>query len=148
MSFPIDVPDAATIDHVAIALDVTHAFMADLDATLQAPAGNQIRAVHGHRRRHQPAASDTRMLALFDDNAGAPPHSHGSCVPFGLQPEFNARLSYFAGQQAAGTWNLTFRDDAAERRRSTLARGGPDHLRASRGGAGRDGVLGRVRDRR
>ena len=40
-TFPIDVPDPGTIDHVAVRLDVEHTFMADLDATLEAPAGNR-----------------------------------------------------------------------------------------------------------
>jgi subtilisin-like proprotein convertase family protein len=108
-SFPIDVPDAATIDHVAIALDITHPFMNDLTAMLQAPAGNEI-VLFTQIGGATNGGPDTRMLTLFDDNAGAPPHNT-ILRSFALQPEITARLSYFAGQQAAGRWNLAFRDD-------------------------------------
>ena len=74
-TFPIDVTDAATIDHMAVRLDLTHNFMADLDATLEAPAGNRValfddigardsRAVHadaGHVRRQRGRAAAVPM---------------------------------------------------------------------------------------
>jgi subtilisin-like proprotein convertase family protein/catechol 2,3-dioxygenase-like lactoylglutathione lyase family enzyme len=109
VNFPIDVPDPATIDRVALRLDLTHNFMADLDATLQAPAGNRIALFDDIGSTT--AGAFTRMLATFDDAGGTPP----LCAwmkDVAVQPE-RYRLSWFAGQQAEGTWNLTFRDDAA-----------------------------------
>ena len=108
VTFPIEVADAATIDHVAVALDVTHARMSDLDVTLQAPTGNQIALVTdiGSLAPNSP----TRMQVLFDDDAGAAPHSPALTWP-SLQLESSARLSYFSGQPATGTWNLTLYDD-------------------------------------
>ena len=110
-TFPINVADAGTLDHVAIKLDATHARMSDLDVTLQAPGGSQT-ALYTDIGTPVASTSNTRMLALFDDNAGVPPHS-SLMLAVALQPENSARLDYFYGQQAAGTWNLTFRDDQA-----------------------------------
>jgi hypothetical protein len=98
LTFPIDVPDAATIDHVALRLDLTHDYMSDLDATLQAPAGNRIAVFDDIGSTT--AGGSTHMLATFDDAAGAPP-----LFPWlkGLtvQPE-RYRLDWFAGQRRRG----------------------------------------------
>ena len=109
-TFPIEVPDAGTIDHVAVRLDLNHSFMSDLDATLEAPAGNL--ATLFDDIGSTTAGGSTRMLTLFDDNAGTPP-AYTWLKGFGLQPERSA-LSYFAGQPAEGTWQLTLRDDAPD----------------------------------
>ena len=111
VTFPIDVADAATIDHVAVRLDLTHSFMADLDATLQAPAGNQTALFDDIGSSTAGGAS--HMLALFDDDAAVPP-LFTWLEGLGLQPDRPGRLSWFAGQQSQGTWNLTFRDDSNE----------------------------------
>jgi subtilisin-like proprotein convertase family protein len=107
-TFPIEVPDAGTVDHVAVRLDLTHTFMNDLDATLAAPAGNQT-ALFDDIGASEVGGPNTRMLTLFDDNAGFPP-VYPWLKGFALQPERG--LDYFAGQPAAGTWQLTLRDDA------------------------------------
>ncbi len=111
VTFPIDVPDPGTIDHVAVRLDVDHTFMADLDATLEAPAGNRA-ALFDDIGSTTIGSSATRMLTLFDENAGTPP-MYPWLQGLGLQPQ-GSGLSYFAGQPAAGTWKLTFRDDARD----------------------------------
>ncbi len=110
-TFPIDVPDPGTIDHVAVRLDVEHTFMADLDATLEAPAGNRASLFDdiGNATMGSP---NTRMSTLFDANAGMPP-MYAWLKEMGVQPE-GSGLGYFAGQPAAGTWKLTFRDDATD----------------------------------
>ena len=118
-TFPIDVADAGTVDHVAIKLDATHDRMSDLDVTLQAPGGSQT-ALFTDIGATAAGTSNTRMLALFDDNAGTPPLA-ALLRSVALQPEKDARLDYFHGQQAAGTWNLTFRDDQGSQA-GTLAR--------------------------
>jgi hypothetical protein len=117
VTFPIDVPDPATVDHVALRLDLTHSFMSDLDATLQAPAGNRIAVFDDIGSTT--AGGSSRMLATFDDAAGTPP-MYTWLKGFVLQPE-RYRLDWFAGQHAEGTWNLTFRDDATDDT-GTLAR--------------------------
>ena len=109
-TFPIDVTDAATIDHMAVRLDLTHNFMADLDATLEAPAGNRVALFDDIGSGT--AGQFTQMQATFDDNAGLPPQ-YQWLKGVALQPE-SYRLGWFAGQQAAGTWKLTLRDDATE----------------------------------
>jgi hypothetical protein len=82
-TFPIEVSDAGTIDHVALRLDLTHNYMADLDATLEAPAGN-LTALFDDIGSTT-AGGNTRMLTLFDDNAGTPP-AYPGLKGFGLQP--------------------------------------------------------------
>ena len=108
-SFAIDVTDAATIDHVALRLDLTHTFMADLDAVLEAPAGNRVAVFDDIGATT--AGTFTHMLATFDDNAAVRP-LYQVTEGIGVQPDMGYRLGWFAGQHAAGTWTLTFRDDA------------------------------------
>ncbi|HEX5782457.1 MAG TPA: proprotein convertase P-domain-containing protein [Solirubrobacteraceae bacterium] len=108
-TFPIEVADAGTIDHVAVRLDLNHNYMSDLDATLEAPAGNV--GILFDDIGSTTAGGSTRMLTLFDDNAGTPP-AFTWLKGFGLQPERG--LSYFAGQPTEGTWQLTLRDDAPD----------------------------------
>ena len=109
-TFPIDVADAATIDHAALRLDVTHSFMRDLDATLEAP-GNRI-GLFDDIGGDRVGGPHTRMLTLFDDNAATQP-VYEPLKGRGLQPEPAGSLGLLAGQQAAGTWNLFLRDDAS-----------------------------------
>ena len=110
-TFPIDVPDAGTIDHVAVRLDLNHTFMQDLDATLKAPAGNRT-VLFDDIGASEVGGPNTRMLTLFDENAGSPP-VFSWLKGMSLQPERNG-LSFFAGQPAEGTWQLTFDDDAPQ----------------------------------
>jgi subtilisin-like proprotein convertase family protein len=107
-TFPIDVPDAGGIDHVALALDVSHPLMLDLDATLQAPGGSEIPIFTDVG--DNVAGRYPRMQALFDDDAALPPFGI-DLTSTAMQPERDARMTYFAGRQAAGTWNLRFEDD-------------------------------------
>ena len=109
-TFPIDVTDAATIDHMAVRLDLTHSFMSDLDATLDAPAGNRVALFDDIGSIN--SGQLTEMQATFDDDAGVPP-LYRWLKGVAIQPE-GYRLGWFAGQQAAGTWKLTLRDDAAD----------------------------------
>jgi subtilisin-like proprotein convertase family protein len=109
-TFPIEASDAGTIDHVAVRLDLNHTFMQDLDATLEAPAGNRA-LLFDDVGNGTTGSPNTRMLTLFDGDAGTPP-AYTFLKGFGLQPERS--LSYFAGQPAAGIWQLTLRDDALE----------------------------------
>jgi subtilisin-like proprotein convertase family protein len=110
-TFPIDVPDGGRIDHVAVRLDLNHTFMSDLDATLEAPAGNRA-VLFDDIGNSNVGSSNTRMLTLFDENAGMPP-IYTWLKGMSLQPK-RGGLSYFAGQPAAGTWKLTLRDDATD----------------------------------
>ena len=109
VTFPIDVPDAGTVDHAALRLDVNHTFMSDLDVTLEAPAGNQA-LIFDDIGNQSLGSPNTRMLTLFDDHAGTPA-MFTWLKGMGHQSE-RSGLSYFVGQQGAGTWKLTFRDDA------------------------------------
>jgi subtilisin-like proprotein convertase family protein len=108
-TFPIEVADAATIDRAALRLDLTHTYMVDLDATLDAPAGTRV-GLFGDIGGHALGGPHTRMLTLFDD-AAATPGIYEPLEGLGLQPDHQDSFRQLAGQQAAGTWNLTLRDD-------------------------------------
>jgi subtilisin-like proprotein convertase family protein len=104
-TFPIVVPDAATIDHAALRFDLTHAYMRDLDASLQSPSGNLIGLFND-------TGVSTRMLTLFDENAAGT--QYDAVTGVGLRPLPAGTLGLIAGQPAAGTWTLTLRDDAPD----------------------------------
>ena len=144
-SFPIDVTDAATIDHVALRLDLTHTFMADLDATLEAPAGNRV-AVFDDIGATTAGDSAHAMLAMFDDNAGVPPHSTVA-EGVGLQPEIGCAAGLVRGPAGGRDVEPHVPRRRGRGRRHARA-SGPDPLRPARGGADRDRVLRRVRERR
>ena len=72
-TFPIDVPDAGTIDHVALRLDVTHTFMRGSRRDARGAGRQSHRPLRRHRRATSVGSPHTRMLTLFDDNAGTPP---------------------------------------------------------------------------
>ena len=109
-TFAIDAPDAATIDHVALGLDLTHPLMSHLDVTLQAPGGYEI-PVFTNIGSVTAGNAYTRMRTLWDDDAAMP-----SLAEFlnqtAYQPEAS-RLGFFSGRPAAGTWTLRIDDDRA-----------------------------------
>ena len=106
-TFAIDVPDAATIDHAALSIDLTHPLMSNLDATLQAPGGYEI-PVFTNIGSSTSGNTSTRMRTLWDDDATMPPVSE-SLNWSALQPE-ESQLSFFSGRPAAGTWTLRLSD--------------------------------------
>ena len=118
-TFPIDVGDAAVIDRVAIALDVTHTLMADLDVSLKSPNGNEIALFTDIGATA--TGGQTHMELLLDQNAATGP-AFAPVRQLVLQPELAARLTWLDGQAAAGMWSLVIRDDTANAQTGSLAR--------------------------
>lgn len=111
LSLPISVGDSFRIGRAALALDVNHALMADLDVSLRSPAGNEY-AIFSDIGSTSPG-SQAHMEGVFDDFAAIPP-SFVVSRPQMLQPEAStARFGWFEGTQAEGQWRLILRDDTA-----------------------------------
>ena len=111
-SSTITVPGNPRIAHAAVAVDLDHAFMADIDAHLRSPAGNDNGLFSDIGAATQGGA-ETHMDIQFDENAAIPPN-FALGTPFMLQPEASYRLSWFDGELAGGMWTLDLRDDAAD----------------------------------
>jgi len=106
-TFPIDVPDAGTIGHVALATDLTHSYPPDLVATLESPNGMEV-PVFGETGR-----DNAHMAVTWDDNAAEP--VTGLSIPSQmLQSVRRGGLEAFEGLQAAGTWKLRLVDEVAD----------------------------------
>jgi subtilisin-like proprotein convertase family protein len=106
-TFPIDVPDAATVGHVALATDLTHSYPTDIIATLESPGGTDV-PVFGQTGRNT-----NHMAVTWDDDAAAAVASV-SLPSSVMQSVQRGGLRAFEGQQAAGTWKLRLIDDEAD----------------------------------
>ena len=103
-TFPIDVPDAATVGHVTLTADITHTFMPDVIGTLESPGGMEV-PVFGDFPR-----GASHMAVTWDDNAAAAVHGQSYASRM-LQSTQRGGLRAFEGQQAAGKWTLRLLDD-------------------------------------
>lgn len=110
VSSTITVPGNPRIADIDVAITLDHALMADIDAHLRSPQGND----NGLFTDIGAAATggQTQMDIVFDDEAGATPLF---TVLKGLvvKPELSYRLAWFDGEDAGGTWTLDLRDDGA-----------------------------------
>jgi cysteine-rich repeat protein len=103
---------AGRIYSMEVALDITHDFMADLDATLTAPTGNVV--VLFSDVGSTSVGVNTAMNIVLDDTAAVPISLvEGTTVGMHLTPEATAGLYWFDGQAASGTWTLDVFDDTA-----------------------------------
>lgn len=117
VSSTITVPGNPRIADVDVDIVLNHTLMADIDAHLRSPAGNDngiftdigAGAVGGQ----------TLMDTVFDDEAGVPP-SFTVFKGLQLKPELAYRLGWFDGENAGGTWTLDLRDDTANAEGGTL----------------------------
>jgi uncharacterized repeat protein (TIGR01451 family) len=118
VSSTITVPGNPRIADVDVSIVLNHALMADIDAHLRSPAGND----NGLFTDIGAAATggQTQMDATFDDEAGIPP-SFTVLKGVQLKPELSYRLSWFDGENAGGTWTLDLRDDTAGTNGGTLS---------------------------
>jgi uncharacterized repeat protein (TIGR01451 family) len=116
-SSTITVPGSPRIADVDVSIVLNHALMADIDAHLRSPAGND----NGLFTDVGAAATggQTLMDTVFDDEAAIPP-SFTVMKGLNLKPEFNYRLAWFDGENAGGTWTLDLRDDTAGANGGTL----------------------------
>ena len=110
VSSTITVPGNPRIADIDVEVQLNHTRMADIDAHLRSPAGNDnglftdigATAVGGQ----------TQMNALFDDEAAIPPlFTVLNNVSF--KPELAYRNAWFDGENGGGTWTLDLYDDSA-----------------------------------
>lgn len=101
----IIIPDSITIADLNVGLNLTHAYMLDLDVTLTAPGGNQVGLFTDIGSNTQ-----TGMDLTLDDEA-AIPSAFTVVAGMQIQPESAYRLSWFDGQNTSGVWTLSITDD-------------------------------------
>ena len=113
---PIDVTDPAEIERLAVALDLTHNRMNDLDVLLRAPTGSTVALFNDIGSNL--AGAQTHMELVLDDGGATPMFQQGGPFsapsrPVMQQLDIGHRLRWFDGMAAAGTWNLVIYDDTA-----------------------------------
>jgi len=107
----LTIPDSKRIKDISIRLDITHDFMADLDATLTSPDGNVMHLFSDIGS--VTSGAGTTMDLFFNDFNATPPAYQATNGP-GFTPEIVSLLNdCFKGIDAQGTWTLTIYDDAA-----------------------------------
>ncbi len=117
VSSTITVPGNPRIADLDLSIVLNHALMADIDAHLRSPAGND----NGLFTDIGAAAAGGQQMmdTTFDDEAAMPPLFTVMRGPH-WKPELAYRLSWFDGEDAGGTWTLDLRDDGANTSGGTL----------------------------
>ncbi|MBK7558913.1 MAG: proprotein convertase P-domain-containing protein [Chitinophagaceae bacterium] len=113
----LNIPDSKLIKDISIRLNLNHALMADIDATLTSPNGNVIALFTDIGATV--TGGQNQMDLLLNDNNAIPP-LYTVLRPVGFQPEFANKLNLFKGMNTAGTWTLTLYDDVANASGGTL----------------------------
>jgi subtilisin-like proprotein convertase family protein len=108
-NFTLNIPDAKTIGKLKFNLNATHTATADLDVSLISPDGNEV--VLFDDPPTVATAPAPQINLTLDDDAAVPVSNFGIHSGITYMPELYARLAYFAGMQAQGTWTLRVRDD-------------------------------------
>lgn len=113
----ITVPGNPRIGHMRVSITLNHALMADIDAHLISPAGND----NGLFTDIGAAATggQTMMELVLDDEAAIPP-LFTVLRPVWYKPELAYRLGWFKGEDAGGTWTLALYDDVTNASGGTL----------------------------
>lgn len=108
VSSTITVPGSPRIADVDVDIVLNHALMADIDAHLRSPAGND----NGLFTDIGATATGGQALMdlVLDDEAGIPP-SFTIMKGLNYKPELSYRLNWFDGENAGGVWTLDLRDD-------------------------------------
>lgn len=102
----INIPDNRRIGRVSVAIDITHATMADMDVYLTSPSGTNVVLFTD-------VGAGTGMNCVFDAYAGLTAGTFAILQGMHLQPELQGRLEWFNGQTSLGTWTLNIAVDAA-----------------------------------
>jgi uncharacterized repeat protein (TIGR01451 family) len=110
VSSTITVPGNPRIADLDVSINLNHTFMADLDAHLVSPAGND-NGLFTDIGAATVGGPQTLMDLRLDDEA-ALPFAFALSASWINQPELAYRLSWFDGEDAGGTWTLVLRDDA------------------------------------
>ena len=113
----ITIPDSKLIGDISVRLNLNHALMADIDATLTTPTGEVIVLFSDIAPT---AAGGQQIMNLFLNDNNATPPAFPVISGMGYQPEFNSKLAQLQNRNAAGTWTLTLYDDAANTSGGTL----------------------------
>lgn len=102
-------PTANNIRKISVFIDATHALMQDLDIHLTSPAGND-NGVITDVGDGVPGGAQTGMNWWIDDDAAIPP-AFALSAAMRHQPDPAYRMDWFRGENPAGVWTLTVRDD-------------------------------------
>ena len=124
----LTVPGNPRIADVDVTIELNHALMQDVDAVLHSPAGTAVQLFSDIGA--SATGGQIQMHTTFDDEAGITP-SFTVLRGSQIKPENNstagtastsgaARLSWFDGQDAGGTWTLDLYDDTAGANGGTL----------------------------
>ncbi len=107
----VTVGSLSTIFNVEVTLDITHSFVADLDAYLVSPSGTQVQLFSGvggqYNNFNNLTLSDSaqRSISTIGFSDLTPTGYTGTWQPQGLLSDFN-------GEDAAGIWTLVVSDTA------------------------------------
>lgn len=104
----LTIPSAMTIADLNVRLNITHTWDADLDVSLQSPAGTSLELF-----TDVGDSFDHFVSTVLDDQALTPVTSGTAPFTGRYKPEGSAGLAAFNNQNAAGTWTLTLTDDEA-----------------------------------
>ena len=116
-SSTITVPGNPRIADLDVSIQLDASLMADIDAQLRSPAGND----NGLFTDIGASATggQTQMDVTFDDEAAIPP-AFTVLKSLVLEPELSYRLGWFDGEDAGGVWTLDLRDDLTNASGGTL----------------------------
>ena len=90
------------VSGVTVTMDLAHAYVGDLTATLISPAGTMVQLFA------EPCDDNINVVATFDDNGEAVICGNDPAISGTVRPA--QLLSAFNGQSAAGNWTLRIRD--------------------------------------
>jgi subtilisin-like proprotein convertase family protein len=102
----INVGSLGTILDIEVTVDITHSFMADLDAFLTSPSGRIVELFTGVGAQF----NDFHDLTLADDAAESIADIGQDDLPYTGRWRPEGSLSVLLGDEAAGNWTLTIRD--------------------------------------
>jgi subtilisin-like proprotein convertase family protein len=105
----ITVPGNPRIEDLNVSITLNHTIMADVDAALISPAGNENSLFTDIGA--STTGGQSQLDLDLDDEAAMPP-LFSVLKGESFQPEASYRLSWFKGESAGGTWTLRLRDDA------------------------------------
>nr|WP_157627022.1 putative Ig domain-containing protein [Spirosoma luteum] len=117
VSSTLTIPDTKRIKDLAVRITLNHDLMADIDAILTTPEGNQI-ALFTDIGSGATGGQTQMDLRLSDFNAVPPAFTVLKGVA--LTPELGSKLDQLKGMKTNGTWTLTLYDDGANTSGGTL----------------------------
>ncbi len=106
----LTIPGNPRIKKVRVHLNITHAFMQDMDVHLVTPGGSEI-GLFTDIGAATVGGPENVMDLILDDDA-ALPFAFTLTKNMIVQPELAYRLGWLKGMNAGGTWTLVVRDDA------------------------------------